>query len=164
MQDISDRKEIEKNLEESRNKFQRLVDEMGEKFVVFSHSGVEGILNHTSDGAYSIFGLIKEDVLGQPWSDVVNWLPEEIPKARTRLMSMLQGEQNFCQSEMRFIHPNGSIRTLQVSEHPVRNEAGEMIAIEGIVEDISDRKQAEEVLNTERLRLKLVVCQFSICG
>jgi PAS domain S-box-containing protein len=43
--DISDRKVMEKNLEESRDKFQRLVDEMGEKFVVFSHSGVEGILS-----------------------------------------------------------------------------------------------------------------------
>ena len=155
--DISDRKVMEKNLEESRDKFQRLVDEMGEKFVIFSHSGVEGILSYVSDGAYPIFGLIKEDILGQPWSDVVNWLPEEIPNAEKRLLSMLQGEQDFCQSEMRFIHPDGSLRTIQVSEHPVRNETGELLAIEGIVEDISDRKQAEEKLRnlTERLSIAL---------
>ena len=144
--DISDRKVMEKNLEESRDKFQRLVDNMGEKFVVFSHSGVEGILSYVSDGAYPIFGLIKEDVLGQPWSDVVNWLPEEVPNAEKRLLSMLQGEQDFYQSEMRFIHPDGSLRTIQVSEHPVRNETGELLAIEGIVEDISDRKEAEAQL------------------
>ena len=155
--DISDRKVMEKNLEESRDKFQRLVDEMGEKFVVFSHSGVEGILSYVSDGVYPIFGLIKEDVLGQHWSDVVNWLPEEIPNAAKRLLSMLQGEQDFCQSEMRFIHPDGSLRTIQVSEHPVRNETGELLAIEGIVEDISDRKQAELQLRktTDRLALAL---------
>ena len=155
--DISDRKVMEKNLEESRDKFQRLVDEMGEKFVVFSHSGVEGILSYVSDGVYPIFGLIKEDVLGQHWSDVVNWLPEEIPNAAKRLLSMLQGEQDFCQSEMRFIHPDGSLRTIQVSEHPVRNEAGELLAIEGIVEDISDRKKAELQLQKTTTRLALAL-------
>jgi PAS domain S-box-containing protein len=113
---------------------------MGEKFVIFSHSGVEGILSYVSDGVYPIFGVIKEDVLGKPWADVVNWLPEEIPNAEKRLLSMLQGEQDFCQSEMRFIHPDGSLRTIQISEHPVRNETGELLAIEGIIEDISDRK------------------------
>jgi len=154
---ISDRKVMEKNLEESRDKFQRLVNEMGEKFVIFSHSGVEGILSYVSDGVYPIFGLLKEDILGQPWADVINWLPEEIPNAEKRLLSMLQGEQDFCQSEMRFIHPNGSLRTIQLSEHPVRNETGELLAIEGIVEDISDRKQAEEKLRklTERLTIAL---------
>jgi PAS domain S-box-containing protein len=157
IQDISDRKVMEKNLEESRDKFQRLVDNMGEKFVVFSHSGVEKILSYVSDGACPIFGLIKEDILGQPWSDVVNWLPEEIPNAKKRLLSMLQGEQDFCQSEMRFIHPDGSLRTIQVSEHPVRNETGKLLAIEGIVEDISDRKEAEQQLQniTDRLTLAL---------
>jgi PAS domain S-box-containing protein len=101
--------------------------------------------------------LIKEDVLGQHWSDVVNWLPEEIPNAAKRLLSMLQGEQDFCQSEMRFIHPDGSLRTIQVSEHPVRNEAGELLAIEGIVEDISDRKKAELQLQKTTTRLALAL-------
>jgi len=55
---ISDRKVMEKNLEESRDKFQRLVNEMGEKFVIFSYSGVEGILSYVSDGVYPIFGVI----------------------------------------------------------------------------------------------------------
>ncbi len=157
VQDISDRKEMEKSLEESRDKFQRLVDEMGEKFVVFSHGGLDGIVNYVSDGIYPIFGFFKEDVLGKHWADVVNWLPEELSKAEIRLMSMFQGEQDFCQSEMRFIHPDRSIRTLQVSEHPVRNEAGEFLAIEGIIEDITIRKQAEQQLLhlTDRLKIAL---------
>jgi PAS domain S-box-containing protein len=168
IEDISDRKAIEKNLEESRDKFQRLVDEMGEKFVVFSHnvvfshSGVEETVNYVSDGVYPIFGFVKEDILGKHWADVVNWLPEELPKAETRLMSMLQGEQDFCQSEMRFIHPDGSIRTLQVSEHPVRNEAGEMIAIEGIVEDISDRKLAEQALKQQLAAIEAAIDGIAI--
>jgi len=163
IQDISDRKVMEKNLEESRDKFQRLVDNMGEKFVVFSHNGVEGILSYVSDGACPIFGLIKEDILGQPWGDVVNWLPEEIPNAEKRLLSMLQGEQDFYQSEMRFIHPDGSLRTIQVSEHPVRNETGELLAIEGIVEDISDRKEAEaklQLANEELMRATRLKDEF----
>ena len=143
VRDISDRKAMEKTLEESRIKLQRLIDNLGEKFVVFSLSGIEGILDYVSDGIYPIFGLIKEDILGKHWADVVNWLPEELPMAEQRIIAMAQGQINFDQPEMRFIHPNGDIRTIQVSELPVRNEAGEMIAIEGIIENISDRKQTE---------------------
>ena len=155
--DITDRKLIEQNLEESRAKFQRLVDEMGDKFVVFSHNGIEGILNYVSDGAYPIFAIRKEEVLGKCWAETVNWLPEELPKGVQRIMAMAEGKIDFNQHEMRFIHPDGGIRTIQVSEHPIRNEAGKLIAIEGIVEDITERKLAEiELKNTNEELEKLL--------
>lgn len=155
--DISDRKEAEKNLEKSRAKFQRLVDEMGDKFVVFSHSGIEGILNYVSDGTYPIFAIRKEEVLGKCWAETANWLPEDIPVVTQKIMAMAQGKIDFYQNEMRFIHPDGGIRTTQVSHHPIKNEAGELIAIEGIVEDITERKLAEiELKNTNEELEKLL--------
>jgi PAS domain S-box-containing protein len=141
--DISDRKLMEQNLEESRAKFQRLVDDMGYQFVVFSHNGIEGIVNYVSDGVDAIFGISKQEAIGKNWSEAVSWLPDELPKAKTRLIKMCQGEQDFFQSEMCFVHSDGQLHTIQVSEHPVKNEAGELIAIEGIIEDITERKLAE---------------------
>ncbi|MEB3309428.1 MAG: PAS domain S-box protein [Snowella sp.] len=152
--DISDRKRAEEELKKSRTQFQRLVDDMGEKFVVFSYTAASGILQYVSDGITSVFGIKKEDVLGNAWTDVVNWVPEDQQNAIDNLIHTLNGEVGFNQQEMRFIHPDGSIRTISISDHPVKNEAGEIVAIEGIVEDITDRKNNEIKLQNANLELE----------
>ncbi|MGL5035509.1 MAG: PAS domain S-box protein, partial [Microcystaceae cyanobacterium] len=155
--DISDRKLSEKNLEVSRSKFQRLVDDMGDKFVVFSHNGFEGIVNYVSGGVDAVFGISKQEAIGQNWATAINWLPEDISGVTQKIMAMAQGKIDFYQNEMRFIHPDGGIRTIQVSHHPIKNQAGKLIAIEGIVEDITERKQREQenYLLKERLEFLL---------
>ena len=152
--DISDRKRAEEELRKSRAKFQRLVDDMGDKFVVFSHNGIEGIVSYVSDGVEAIFGISRHTAIGTNWAEAINWLPDELPKARARLIQMYQGEQDFFQSEMGFIHPDGQLHTIQVSEHPVRNKAGEIIAIEGIIEDITERKRDEITLKNANMELE----------
>jgi PAS domain S-box-containing protein len=141
--DITARKQIEIELQESHNQFQRLVDDIGDKFVVFRHNGKEGILNYLSHGFEAIIGVPRETVIGRSWRDIAQWLPEDIASAHTYIQEMITTEPEFHQSELRFIHPDGGIRTMLVSEHPVRNENGKLLWVEGIAEDITARKQAE---------------------
>ncbi|MEO1299484.1 MAG: PAS domain-containing protein, partial [Cyanobacteria bacterium J06636_16] len=62
---------------------------------------------------------------------------------------------DFQQFEMRFIHPNGSQRIILVSQHPVRDQTGTLTAIEGILENITNRKLAEEKLHQSRTSLAI---------
>lgn len=152
--DIHDRKQAEAALRASQAQYQRLVDDIGEKFVVFSHTGMPGILTYVSDGVESVFGLRRGDVMGKTWNEVVNWLPEALDRAYAAIAAMQEVGDDFQQFEMSFIHPNDrTTRTIFVSQHPVRDCGGHLMAIEGIVEDITDRKRADQEL--QRLNAKL---------
>ena len=143
--------ELEQRVEErtaaltkSQHQFQRLVDDIGDKFVVFSHTN--SIVSYVSRGVEATFGISPQAVLGQSWQTVINWLPESLQLAQTQVQEMLDTKANAQEFEMKFIHPNGQIRTVHVTQHPVWDEASNLTAIEGVVEDITDRKEYEAQL------------------
>ncbi len=142
-QDISDRRLAAEKLEKSRAQFQRLVDDIGDKFVIFSHTGLEGILTYVSGGLYSIFGVEREAVIGQCWGNAIEWIPDDQQLAYEAVKQACDNQSDFQQFELRFIHPNGQLRTINVAQHPARDTNGQVIAIEGIIEDVSEAKQQE---------------------
>ncbi|MEM6424504.1 MAG: PAS domain S-box protein [Cyanobacteria bacterium P01_D01_bin.128] len=144
--DISDRRQAEADLKASQAKFQRLVDDIGDSFVIFSHSGISGVITYVSGGFEAVFGISKYNLVGKSWADVINWFPEDIATAGKAVEAAIARESDFQQFEMRFVHPSGDIRTIVVSQHPTWSETGELVAIEGIVENITQRKQAEQDL------------------
>ena len=143
--DITERKLAERSLHESQKKYQSLVEDVGNKFVIYSHN-LNGELLYVSDGVENVLGLSKELVIGQNWGAVINWLPGILEQAQDKVLQLVTGVMGFVQHEMPFTHPNGSIRTLHVSSHATRNQSGEVLSIDGIVEDITERKQAEKDL------------------
>ena len=147
--DVTERVEASRKLQASQAKYQRLVDNVGEKFIIYSHRGVDGEVTFVSDGVYNVFGLRREDILGKRWMDLANWLPQDVEKAKEYISRRLKGEADFLQFEMRFIHPSGSgsERTLRVSSHPVRDARGRLISIDGIAEDITEQKRSQERAN-----------------
>lgn len=154
--DISDRKRAEEALRTSQAKFQRLVDDIGQDFVVFSHRGSSGIITYVSGGFEAVFGVRKEQFIGQPWMEVIPWLPEDIATARRAVEEAIAQTSSSQKFEMRFIHPSGERRTLAVSQHPVWGKTGELLAIDGIVENITAHRAATEKLAQQFQRAQLL--------
>lgn len=144
IRDITERVERAIQLQESQTKYQRLVDDIGDKFVIFSHKGLTGELTYVSNVDKDMFGILPEDAIGKSWAELINWLPESRDLGHTRAVQQLEGQLDFAQIELSFIHPDGSQRTIQASTHPVRDRSGNCIAIEGIAEDITEKKLAQE--------------------
>ncbi|MGB3616072.1 MAG: PAS domain S-box protein, partial [Elainellaceae cyanobacterium] len=71
--DISDRQQAQEALAVSQAKFQRLVNDIGDAFVIFSHTGLGGIVTYVSGGFEAVFGLQKEEILGNPWGKSIDW-------------------------------------------------------------------------------------------
>ncbi len=142
--DITERMEAELELQHSRAKYQRLIDNIGEKFIIYSHSGIDGIMTYVSEGVYHIFGRSKQQVEGKPWAELADWLPEDMEKARRYLELRAKGEADFVQFEMRFRLFDETLHTIRVSSHAVRDEHGELISIDGLAEDITHQKKAQE--------------------
>ncbi|MDH4285087.1 MAG: PAS domain S-box protein, partial [Gallionellaceae bacterium] len=132
-------------VEINQKKYQGLVEDIGDKFVIFSTS-LEGEILHISNGVQTVFGLSKEEALHKNWRTLFSWLPGTINQASQVTADMAAGKTGFHQMEMKLLHPDGSIRTLQVSSHPVRNSDGAVVTIDGIAEDITERKAVEDEL------------------
>jgi len=145
--DVTERMQAEEALQESREKYQRLVDDIGDQFIMFSHNP-DGEFTFVSDGIVPILGVSKEDAHSKPWQTLAAWLPEDAAEAQANDELLFSGKADYCQYDLRFIHPDGGERTLHISQHAVRNEDGKIIAIEGIAENITRRKQAEKELQS----------------
>ncbi len=145
-QDITLRKQIEQQLQESRDQFQRLVTDIGDQFVFFSHSGMDGILNYISAGSASILGIKSEDAIGKCWVEIAQWHLEDLQKSFDILQQIALGAIDFHQLDLRFTHIDGIERTLRVSAHPIRDSEGNLIAIEGLGEDITESHKAQQLL------------------
>ena len=143
--DITEIKKIEEELQNSKERYRRLVEELGDKFLIYSHEP-DGRFIYGSDGFKTIFGLEPKDVIGNTWMGAVNWLPESVERAAETVLSFRNRESDFEQFEMDFLKPDGGKRTILVSNHPIRDEAGNLVTVDGLAEDITERKKAEAEL------------------
>ncbi|MBD2429170.1 PAS domain-containing protein [Phormidium sp. FACHB-1136] len=152
-QDITHRKLAEQEICNSQAKFQRLVDDIGDKFVVFSIAGGT-LFTYVSGGFQSVFGVPPEAVLGRHWADTIQWFPESIELAQSEDETLRTGQVSSQEFEMSFVHPDGGIRTIHVVQHPVWDSDDSLLAVEGVVEDITERKAAEAELHRTNAELE----------
>ncbi|MGK7889287.1 MAG: PAS domain-containing protein [Leptolyngbyaceae cyanobacterium] len=151
--DVSDRKIAEIALQTSQQKFHRLVEDIGSKFVIFSYIQPTHLLTYVSAGVTSVFGMEKQDLLNKTWQEAIHWLPEDLDLSHAKAEELLHHELDSQQFELRFTHPDGDLRTVHVCQHPTRDDHGHIIAIEGIVEDITARKRHESQLQRKNQEL-----------
>lgn len=156
VENIEQRKAMELALRASEKKYQKLVNDIGEKFVIYSHD-MSGELLYISDGIINFIGLSSESVIGKNWAAVVNWMPGVLEEAQDYVTQLATGAASFVQHGMSYVHPDGTVRTLHVSSHAVRDQSGAVVSIDGIVEDITERKQMETALNESEKRFRLAI-------
>ena len=154
IQDISDRKQAELELKNTQAKFQRLVDDIGHNFMVFSYSTTNKALTYVSSGIRSIFGLFRQDVLDKDWGEVIQWLPPCLERWEQQVQTFREHHSPFQQFEMDFIHTDGHYRTVQISQHPVFDRSDELIAIEGVLEDVTQQRQYKAMLQQTNKELE----------
>ncbi len=147
--DITQRRATEHALQDSKGQYQRLVDNMGDNFVVYSHE-VGGKLTFVSDGIASVLGVARDEALGRSWEELAEWRPESLAMARYYREKMLEGAMEFTQFDMHFGREDGDVRAVRVAAHPARDGTGAIVAIEGIVEDVTEHVRQEQALRFAR--------------
>ncbi|WP_324281990.1 PAS domain S-box protein [Cyanobacterium aponinum UTEX 3221] len=151
--DITDRILMEQELLKSKNNFQRLVEEIGNNFVIFSHT-LENVITYVGGGIESIFGLTKEEVINKSWVEVVNWHESGLERALVSTSLILNAEDIVLDEfDMSFTHKSGEEKIIRVCHHVVKNDQQEAIAIEGIIEDITQQKRALDALQEKTQEL-----------
>lgn len=140
---MEDMKRAEVALKKSEEKFRRLVENLIEEYFFYSHN-TAGIFTYLSPSIKTVLGYSPGEFLTHYAEYLTdNPINEEV-KRNTELC--IKGERQ-PPYELEIYHKNRAVRMLEVSEIPVINEKGNVIAVEGIAHDITSRKKAEDALS-----------------
>lgn len=151
VQDFTDYTVMKELLSSSQSRYRRLIDNLGDRFFMFSRNFHSGEFLYLSSGFESVFGLPISSVLNQHLAAVINWCPGELERFAKHHQELVNGECEFQHSEYSFIHPDGKKRYINSIYHLTKDEEGSIVS-EGIIEDITYRKEIEIQLQAAATR------------
>ena len=141
-QNITERRAAEQALQTSEGRFRQLAENMRQ--VVWMVPLAANETSYISPAYERVWGRTCESINQNPmsWMDAIH--PDDLEQARLRYASELRGEP--AESEFRIRTPDGREKWIWDRAFPVRDQAGQLIRIVGIAEEITERECYEEEL------------------
>ena len=145
LREITKHKEIEGVLRESEERFKTVIDNINDVIVQLSPLG---FIQFVSPQVEELYGYKPEDLLGKHFKKTTP--ANDVPKALAALQHVLSGEviKNF---EINQMDANGKIIPMEANITPIKRD-GKVVAVQGVMRDISERKQAERELRESEQR------------
>ena len=112
---------------------------------------------HCSRALCRIFGFENDE----PFRDFPAFIqkychPDDLERSSTSRVALVQNGTN-DDIEHRYLHPNGEVRFIHVRRRVIRDELGVPVKLVGTVQDITERRQAEEKLRSSEARYRTFV-------
>jgi PAS domain S-box-containing protein len=140
--DITERRETERALRRSEEKFRQLAENIREVFWMMSSDASE--ILYLSPVYEQVWGRTCESVYQNPMAWVEAIHPDDLERAHSLFARQLQGEA--LDSEYRIRTPDGEEKWIRDRAFPVLDQGGHVIRVVGIAEDITERKRYEAEL------------------
>ncbi len=150
--DVTQRKRMETALQEGELRYRRLIDNLHNSF----------LYTIDSKGNYTYISPSVTQVLGYSPAEFLIYYPDCI-KEHLHHQGREQNNHNCLPiiqyslpCEIQIYHKQGSLHYLEINETPIVNPQGEVIAIEGIAHDVTQRKCIENALRDSETRYRLI--------
>jgi len=150
-QEVSERKRVEKELRQAEAKYRSIFE-----------NAVDGIFQTTPEGQYisvnpalaCIYGYENPEALMANLTDIGGQLYVDASR-RAEFVSLLHKYRTVTGFESQVYRRDGKIIWITETARAVQDASGALLYYEGIVEDISQRKRAEEELQKAKSGLEL---------
>jgi len=150
--DITERKQMEKELRHSEEHFRLSFDQSPIGAVL---TGLDYRLNRVNKAYCRMLGYSEEELLSLRFTDITH--PDDLENNIALQEKLATGEIDYFRIEKRYIRKNGSIIWVSISVRMVRDAGGSPIHFMALAEDITDHKQMEEALLKSHDKLELRV-------
>ncbi|MDK1080671.1 MAG: PAS domain S-box protein, partial [Anaerolineae bacterium] len=144
IQDITERVEAEAALKESEVRFQQLAEAVDEVFVISDVK--QNSVIYANQAYEQIWGRTLKELYddSNQWDAAIH--PDDLPQTKKAWARLIEHGERY-EEEYRVIRPDGSLRWVRSKQTPVLNESGKIYRFAGIVQDITERVQAEKYLS-----------------
>ena len=148
--EISERERAENALRQTNETLQTLI-----------HASPEGIISLDGEGRVKMWNPAAERLFGWSEQEVLGGAPPFVPEDRqeefrTLHAQVMQGEA-FTNVEVRRQKKDGSSIELSLSTAPFHGAQGDIVGVMGVVNDITERKRADEQLRETRHYLERLI-------
>ena len=144
IQDITERKRAEEKIQTLAN----AVESSNDAIITVS---LDGIITSWNKAAEQVYGYSAEEILGK---DVSILEPDNIKGEIKQFSEKIKQGKKIQHYETSRLKKDGTIINISVALSPIFDVTGKLVAISGIVRDITDRIKAEEALRESEARLR----------
>ncbi|MGK7943536.1 MAG: PAS domain S-box protein [Microcystaceae cyanobacterium] len=153
--DISDRIAAEQALKQSEAQFRSFFEQAAVGIAIAS---IEGKILQTNHKLCNLLGYKESELLTKTFLDLT--YPDDLERSLTYIQQIRQGTKNCYTIDQRYLHRDGQVIWTQVTTTLVKDKPPKSSYLIFILEDIQERKKAEEALRY-RLRLENAIASGS---
>src|SRR5712691_2076592 len=142
--ELSSLERMDERLRESEEQFRGMFEEAP---VACHEIDRDGIVLRVNRAGCKLLGFEQEEMLGRCIWDFA--VLEEREKSREVIRKRMAGESAFMTVEREYSRHDGVGLTLEIHSTAIRNAAGQIIGIRSFLLDITERKRAQQVLQSQ---------------
>ncbi|MET0084077.1 MAG: HD domain-containing phosphohydrolase [Sedimenticola sp.] len=124
----------------TETRYRRLVESLEHNYFFYSHD-TNGVITYVSPSIRNILGYATDEFMVH-YSEFLTDHPVN-RHIEQHTQAAIRGEMS-SPYELEIYHKDGSRRCLEVTEFPVKDELGKVVAFEGIAHDITDLVRSRE--------------------
>ena len=139
IEDITERKRAEEALRESEEKYRTILEDLEDGYFEVD---IAGNLTFSNSSLCRIFGYSKDELMGmnnRQYTDEEN--AKKLYQTFNRVYTTGKSDKGF---DWKIIRKDGNKRLVETSISPKKGSEGQPIGFQGIVRDVSDRRQIEK--------------------
>ena len=150
--DITERVQTEENLRQSEMRLRRYFEQ---DFLGMAIASGEKTWVDVNDALCKMLQYSREELLKMTWAEITH--PDDLSTNLDLYQRVLAGEIDNYVLEKRFIRKDGSVLSTELSAKIVRREDGSPNYLITLVNDITERRKAEEILRSSNKRMQILL-------